>query len=620
MKIIFNFLKKYKILGFVCISIIASFTLYVLNLHFIANWILGITTLIAVLPLLWDMISTLRNGQYGIDILAATAMITSIALGQYWTGIIISLMLTGGEALEDYAENKAKTELKSLLDNKPEIAHLIKNKKIIDVKVAEVKVSEILSILPGEVIPVDCQLITGETNVDESTLTGEAMPVEKSLGDTLLSGSVNIEGSITVKVIHTAKDSQYEQIIKLVKSAANSQSPFTRLTDRYSIPFTIISFMIAGGVWIVTGHAVRFLEVIVVATPCPLLLAAPIALISGMSRATKHGIIIKNGASLEKLAQAKTIAFDKTGTLTNGKPVLNEIKTFNQFNKNDVLVYAAALETNSNHIIAGAIINKAKSSGLKSFNAKQVKELPGHGLSGLVKGKHILIGKLKLMIDNHVEIPKNINTDKIENTVSYISIDNKLVGILLFNDEIRHESVNLINRLRKIGIKNFMIVTGDSISAAKVVGKKLGITQIFANCLPSDKMNAIENAEDKPIIFVGDGINDAPVLTLADVGIALGAKGSTAASESADVVIMTDDISKVASAIEIAKQTFFIAKQSILVGIGISILLMLVFATGRLKPIYGALLQELVDVVVIFNALRAHGIWQNYRNKKENLL
>ena len=404
-------------------------------------------------------------------------------------------MLTGGEALEDYAENKAKAELKSLLDNKPKTAHLIKNKEVVDVKLSTVKVGSVLSILPGEVVPVDCLILTGDTSIDESNITGESMPIDKDPGDSLLSGSVNIEGSITVKVIHEAKDSQYEQIINLVKSATSSESPFIRLTDKYSIPFTVISFMIAGGTWIVSGHAIRFLEVIVVATPCPLLLAAPIALISGMSRAAKHGIIIKNSNALEKLAQVKTIAFDKTGTLTNGRPVIESINTFNNYKKDEVLGYAGSLEANSNHVLAQAITNSVVSKKIKLASAKKVKELAGHGLSGSIKGKTIILGRLSLMVDHNVNL-EGFDLSKNDGTVTYLAVNNRLAGIITFTDEIRSESKNLIKRLQEAGIKHFKIITGDGIGAAKKIGNKLGIVDINADCLPADKIRAIESATE----------------------------------------------------------------------------------------------------------------------------
>jgi heavy metal translocating P-type ATPase len=610
LKSIFKFLKSYKLLSFVTISLIVSLILFLFSYGKISDWILGVTVIIAVLPLLWDMVETLRNGKFGIDILAATAMITSIALGQYWTGIIIALMLTGGEALEDYAENRAKKELKSLLDNKPKQAHLIKGKETIDIEVGKVAIGNKLSILPGELVPVDCVLIEGDTSVDESSITGESLPVDKIKGSEILSGSVNIEGSIIVKVLRTAENSQYEQIIKLVKAATSTESPFVRLADRYSIPFTIIAYLIAGSVWFISGEAIRFLEVIVVATPCPLLLAAPIALISGMSRATKHGIIIKNGLSLEKLAQVKTVGFDKTGTLTSGQPSIEKIIPFNDYKKVEILKAAATLEQKSNHILARIIVSEANRHNIKLSSIKQVKESAGKGLEGRIQGKDVLVGKYTYMIDNQVKIPEKFSDSSIDTTASYVAISGELAGIITFIDQLRPESYSMLDRLKNAGIKNFLVVTGDNESVAHKISAELGIANVKANCLPGDKMHYVEAVTEKPVAFVGDGVNDAPVLTIADVGIALGARGSTAASESADVVIMLDDVSKVASSIEIAKRTFFIAKQSILIGILISIALMLVFATGKFKPIYGAILQEVVDVFVIFNALRAHGAWQ----------
>jgi heavy metal translocating P-type ATPase len=565
------------------------------------------------------MVTDLRSGKYGIDLLAATAMITSIALGEYWTGIIIAIMLTGGEALEKYAEKRAKFELTALLKKRPTTAHLIKGKNVTDIEVSKVSVGDKINVLPGEVVPADGVLFEGNSSFDESSITGESLPVTKSIGDQIVSGSINVEGAITIKVIRSAKDSQYEQIIKLVKAASNSQAPFIRLADRYAIPFTLLAFFIAGSVWFVSGNAIRFLEVIVVATPCPLLLAAPIALISGMSRASKHGIIIKNGGSLERLAEVRTVAFDKTGTLTAGIPSVDQLEVYKPFSKTEVIKYAASLEQSSNHILAKAIINYANENNIKVQSAKQVSEKSGLGLSGRFQGKHILVGRWDLMNEHSVKTPLNFKANINKNTLTYIAINDELAGTFSFIDEVRPNSKKMINRLKELKIHNFLMVTGDHLEAAKTIASKLGINNVVASAMPSDKMHAIEGIVDKyrPVAFVGDGVNDAPVLTISDVGIALGARGSTAASEAADVVIMLDDINKVASSIDIAKRTFFIAKQSILIGIFLSIALMAVFATGKIKPIYGAILQEIVDVFVIFNALRAHGAWQKIRNSKK---
>lgn len=616
-KSVLKLVKSYKLLSFVILSLIVSLVLFFSGLHTVSNWILGITVIIAVIPLLMDMVNTLRDGSFGIDILAATAMITSVLLGQYWTGIVIAIMLTGGEALEDYADNRAKAELKSLLEHKPLMAHVIKPKATVDVPVEEVKVGDKISILPGEVVPVDSEILEGDSSFDEFSITGESLPVDKVKGDLVLSGSINIEGSLVVKVIRTAENSQYEQIIKLVRSASASRSPFVRLADRYSIPFTVVAYLIAGSVWFISGDAIRFLEVIVVATPCPLLLAAPIALISGMSRATKHGIIIKNGASLERLAEVETVAFDKTGTLTSGKATVEKVLTQNGFSENDILRFAASLDQKSNHVLAKIIVSEAQAKNVKFKAAKQVKESPGHGLMGRLQGKEVLVGSYALIEASKISVPDKLNPEQLKTTATYVAVDNKLAGVIVFADDIRPETKSMLERLKKVGVSNFLMVTGDSLGAAKSIANKLGITNLRADCLPADKMKVVEEVTKRPVAFVGDGVNDAPVLTIADVGIALGAKGSTAASEFADVVIMLDDVSKVASSVEIAKRTFFIAKQSILIGIFLSIGLMVMFATGKFKPIYGALLQEVVDVFVIFNALRAHGAWQKIRRSGE---
>jgi len=611
-----RFFRTYKHFGIVILSILVSILLDLQGKDTAAHWILGVTAIASAVPLVYGMYQDIKTGKYGIDILAATAIITSVILKEYWAGIIIVLMLTGGEALEDYAERRARLELDALLTSRPKKAHLVKGRKVVDVAVNSIAVGDKLIIKSGEVIPVDAVIVEGDTSVDEASLTGESLPLEKTKGDELLSGSVNMEGTITVKALHTAKDSQYEQIIELVKTAASTESPFVRLTDRYAVPFTIVSFAIAITAWVISGDPVRFLEVIVVATPCPLLLAAPIALISGMSRAAKHGIIIKTGSALEKLASVKSIGFDKTGTLTYGVPKVAQVLTYNGFTQNEVLAYASSLERGSSHVLANAIVSAAADKNLKIQKAKQQQELPGHGINGTVGGKKVVLGKLKHLEVSGIELPAKFSEDTFRFTTTFVAINGKLAGAIGFTDEIRKDAKPMLERLKSLGLKNIIMVTGDNKSVAESIGKKLGISQVVSNALPADKVSAVESASPKPIAFVGDGVNDAPVLTASDVGLALGARGSTAASESADVVIMLDDINQVANSVEIAKQTFQIAKQAILVGIGMSIVLQLIFFTGRFEAVVGAALQEVVDVAVIFIALRAHDGYQKRRKTK----
>lgn len=614
LKKIAQFFKEYSQFGLVLIAIITGGILAIAGLNLWSNIVIGVTSGLVAIPLVWNMLQDVRDGKYGIDILAATAIVASLLLGEYWAAVIIVLMLTGGEALEDYAEKRAKSELTALLERAPKKAHILKGGKTIEVLASKVKVGDKLLVKAGELVPVDAVVLEGSTSVDESSLTGESLPADKNVGDELLSGTVNLDGVVTVKALRVAADSQYEQIIKLVRSAASNQSPFVRLADRYSIPFTIIAYVIATSVWIISGDPMRFLQVIVVATPCPLLLAAPIALISGMSRAAKHGIIIKTGSALEKLAAVNTVAFDKTGTLTFGKPTIDKVITYNKFSRTDVLQAAASLEQNSNHALARVIVDTAVKGKVKLTKVKQVKELAGYGVLGQVNRQVVLVGNTKLMAKEEVTVPAAVS--KAPSTTALVAIGGTFAGAIHFIDEPRPESKGTLKKLKELGVKNILMVTGDTAAGAHAIAKKLGITNVSAEALPADKLRIIEETTPKPVAFVGDGVNDAPVLTAADVGIALGAKGSAAASESADVVIMLDDLGRVATGIEIAKRTFFIAKQSILVGIFISVGLMLIYATGRFSPVSGALLQEVVDVIVIVNALRAHGSWQRKQDLK----
>ncbi len=606
MKRTLQFLRQYKWFSLAVLAVMVGLVLLLTKHHTAANWVLGVTALIEAVPLITDMWHDVRTGKYGIDILAVTAIVTSVILHQEWAAIVVAVMLTGGESLEDYAEHRARSELDALLKRAPQMAHVVRKGKTVDVQASEVKSGDKIIIKAGEVVPVDAVITEGSASFDESSLTGESLPETKGSGDQVLSGSINLDGAITAKALHSAADSQYQQIIKLVRGAAASQAPFVRLADRYSIPFTIAAYVIATGVWIISGQAIRFLEVIIVATPCPLLLAAPIALISGMARASKFGIIVKTGSALEKLAEAKTIAFDKTGTLTLGAPKVDNVTAYGSFSKDDVLALAASLEQGSNHVLAKAVIEESTKRGLKFVRAKHISEIAGHGLKAHVKNQDVLVGRLSLMETNAVTLAKGFKPAAFKQTAAFVAVDGKLAGVITFDDEVRPESKSTLERLRRLGIKHTLMITGDNVVTAKKIAKQLGINDVYAEALPGEKLHTIEKLERRPVVFVGDGVNDAPVLTAADVGIALGARGSTAASESADMVIMLDDISRVATAMAVAKRTFKIAKQSILAGIAISLGLMLMFATGKFPPLLGAVLQEVVDVVVIFNALRAH--------------
>lgn len=601
-----RFVVDYKLFSAALLGLVVGLVLQAIGQRTAGHWLLGIVSIGEVLPLVWSMWQDIRLGKYGVDILAATAIVASVILGQYWAGIVVVLMLTGGEALEDFAEHRAKSELDALLEHAPQTAEVVRKGKTLEVRVSEIHVGDKLIIKAGELVPVDAVVLDGIANFDESSLTGESLPQSKRAADQLLSGSINLDGPITARATATAEHSQYQQIIKLVRGAAANQAPFVRLADRYSLPFTIMAYAVASAMWVISGHAIRFLEVIIVATPCPLLLAAPIALISGMARMSRYGIIVKTGSALERLAEAQTIAFDKTGTLTRGELSVHEVKTFGELEANEVLGLAASLEQNSNHVVARAIVADAAVKHIKLVKAKQVQEVAGRGLVATLKGRAIIVGRLSLLQEHNVKLPRKFKPDTLHQTAVLVAIAGELVGAISFSDELRPEAASTLKRLQQLGIRETIMVTGDNRATATAIAKQLGISHVHAETLPADKLHILAEIKHRPLVFVGDGVNDAPILTAADVGIALGARGSTAASESADMVIMLDDISRVAVGLQLAKRTFAIARQSILVGIGLSLILMAIFATGKFPPLAGAIVQEVVDVVVIFNALRAH--------------
>lgn len=570
--------------------------------------IVGFSSLIG-LKMLFEMIQELRQGVYGVDILAIVAIASTIAVGEYWATLVIVLMMTGGKSLEDFAGRRAKAELTALLDHAPTITHRKNSDGTLeDTPIDAIREDDELVIKPGEIIPVDAVVVEGSSSVDESSLTGESLPVDKVPGDELMSGSVNGEAVLTVRALRTAENSQYAQIVELIKAAGSTQAPFVRLADHYAVPFTAISFLIAGLAWYMSGEAVRFAEVLVVATPCPLLLAAPIAMISGMSRAAKHGIIIKSGAVLEKLAGVKTAAFDKTGTLTKGLLSVRSIHPTEHVSETELLALAASAELISAHIMAETLVNEAKNRNISLLDTDESREITAQGVTTTIDGQPILVGKLAFLRESGVSIPRHITAHS--DTAIYVARNGEFIGSITLADTVRENSKSTLEKLMALGIEHSLMLTGDNKQTAEKIAASLGISDVRAECLPKDKVEAVTTFPHRPVMMTGDGVNDAPVLAASDVGIAMGARGATAASESADVVILLDDISRVPRAVEIAQHTIRIATQSIVIGILISIVLMIIAATGAIPAVVGAGLQEVVDVIVILNALRAHGSWR----------
>ncbi|MET4225668.1 heavy metal translocating P-type ATPase [Oerskovia enterophila] len=550
------------------------------------------------------MLRDLLRGHAGIDILAVTAVTAAVVVGEHWAALVVVLMLTGGEALEDYAANRARRDLSALMSRAPATAHVLDGGSLRDVRVDDVRPGDLVVVRPAEVVPVDGELVSDRADLDESSLTGEPLPVERQRGDEVPSGGINGQQAVTLRATRSARDSQYQQIVALVEQATTSRSRTVRLADRFAVPFTLVALAVAGLAWWVSGDGTRFAEVLVVATPCPLLIAAPVAFMGGMSRAAREGVIVKSSETLERLDRARTVAFDKTGTLTHGRPALARVETTGSLGADEVLRLAASAEQYSSHVLADAVVEGARQRRLQPAEGTGAHEVPAHGVRALVAGREVVVGKRSYVAAETRTAVEPAVLQPGELAV-HVAVDGVPVGALVLRDEVRAEAATTVSTLRSLGVDHVMMLTGDQRTTAEHVAAALGIDDVRAECLPLDKVEAVRDAPARPVVMVGDGVNDAPVLASADVGIAMGARGATAASDSADAVVLRDDVSAVAAAVRVSKDTLRVALQSIWVGIGLSVALMLVAALGYLPALAGAWMQEGVDLVAILWALRA---------------
>lgn len=602
-----RFLRTYTLLCLVAAGLTAGAVLALLRQATAADWVLGVVSLAAVPPVVGRLWRELRGGSYtGMDgILGAVSIIAAIILRQYWAAAVIALLLAADTPLRSSALRRAQREVRVLEQHMPAIAHVQRKRSVADVATGTVAVRDTLIIRPGETVPADALVLEGTGNFDESLLLGDAQPVAKQPGDSILGGSVSLDGTVTAQVVRTAVDSQYRQVARLVRSAGASPAPFVSMAGCYSITFTAVAFAIAAAAWLVSHQPLRFLEVIVVATPCPLVFGAPLALAAGMSRAARDGIIIKTEAALEQLANVKTFAFGKRGTLVQDGQKIASITAYGPFTQQEVLAYAAALEQAASHPLAQVIIAAAKARGAKPPKAKHVREVAGQGLEAQAGGKQLLVGRLSFLAQYGVILPKQFAPSGITQPAVFVAIQGVLAGYILFSNSVRPNAKPAMRALRRLGIAHIHLLTGDSQNAARAIARPLGITEITADALPGDKLHALEAITERPLAFAGDGVHDAALLTAADVGIALDALGSTAASEAADVVVLRDDLADAAQAVAVSRRAFRVARQTIAGGIGLSLALMLIFASGVFPPIVGIITQECLDVAIIAGALRA---------------
>ncbi len=607
---------------------------------------LGGATLAVLVPSVVRVVRSLARRELGIDLIAVLAMAGALALGQALAGAVIAIMLTGGLALERFAAARARRELSALLGRMPQIAHRRAGDDIVDVEVASVQVGDQLLVSTGEVVPADGLLTTQEAMLDEAALTGEARPVQLSAGAPLRSGGTNLGAPLELRVTARPADSTYAGILRLVRAAESSKAPLERLADRFALGFLVVTLALALAAWLASADAVRALAVLVVATPCPLILATPVALIAGVSRAARHGIIVKGGAPLEALARTSVLLLDKTGTITAGRPELLAVESFGALAPEQLLSLAGSLEQLSIHPYAPAILAEARARGLELSFPSAAHEQVGKGISAHVDGREVAIGQLAWVEARAAAGEQNdaearasageqhdaeararacerndvtpdahaspalrslqLRAEVEGSSAVYIAVDGRLEGALLLQDAIRPEAPRVLEALRRLGVQRIHMVTGDGKELAELVGDTVGVDSVFAERTPEQKLEIVKLLRrDAPIVMVGDGVNDAPALALADVGVAMAARGASAASEAADAVLTGDRLEGLVMAVRVAQRTRRIALQSIWLGMGLSVLAMTAAAFGALPPLTGALLQEAIDVLAILNALRA---------------
>lgn len=550
----------------------------------------------------------------GVDTIALIAMVGALALDEELAGAVIGLMFSGGEALEATATRRAKRELSALVSRAPRVAQLRTVEGLREVPVDVLRPGDIVLVRTGDVVPVDGTVRGGDAVIDASALTGEPLPITLSSGEAVMSGSANAGAPFEMRAERPAADSAYTVLVGLVEQAQAERAPFVRMADRYAGIFLPVTLLVASVAWTASGDPVRALAVVVVATPCPLILAAPIALVSGLSRAARRGVIVKGAGVIETLGRARTVLFDKTGTLTVGSPDVREVIAVDGRTPAEAVGLAASVDQVSAHVLGETLVHAAGEAGVTLSMPTDVEEQPGQGIAGTIDGQRVSVGSRAFLrsqgYDASAVAASTLATGHGSGEAHVlVGIDGQLAAIIVMADELRPDAEHIVERLRAEGVRHVAMVSGDRASVARRIGAVVGVDRVYADQSPRDKLGVVRSLLDdpqlSPVVMVGDGVNDAPALAIADVGIALGAAGATVSSETADAVITVDRIGRVADAIHIGRRSLFIARQSVLAGMGLSIAAMFVAAAGYLPPVAGALTQEVIDVAVILNALRA---------------
>jgi heavy metal translocating P-type ATPase len=564
-------------------------------------------TIPVLIALVLEIILRLRRGDVGLDIVAALSMLAALVFAEYLAAVVVALMYAGGQYLESFAERRASREMTALLARVPRSAMRYEHGRLEEVNLDAIEPGDRLVIRKGDVVPVDGAVVEGLAVLDQAALTGESMPIQQKLGDSIMSGSTNVGEPFHLLTTRRAAESTYAGIVRLVEAAQRSRAPISRLADRYAMVFLAATVALAGASWIASADPIRAVAVLVVATPCPLILAVPVAMVSGLSQAAKHGILIKGGQALETLARVRSLVIDKTGTLTHGRARIISINARDDQSTDELLRLAASLDQASKHIVAQTIVDAAREKGLVLAVPHNIVETPGEGIEGCVDGRHVTVGGLRFVSGKLAETGlSQLRAERPPGSVAVaVGVDGRLAGLLILADRLRAGTEVLLRELKTLGLTRIVLATGDRRDVAEMVVRGLPIDAVRAELNPDQKtLVVLSERKNGPVLMIGDGVNDAPALAAADLGVAMGAKGAPASAEAADVVLLVDQLDRVLRAIKIARRSRFIALESVYAGLGLSVVGMVAAALGLITPVQGAIFQEVIDITVILNALR----------------
>ena len=606
MKALFEDRLNVALLGMALLGLVSGGVLWLSGRPDLAEiaWAAGVIPVLAALCI--EIVRSLWKGEVGLDIVAALSMSAALLFGETLAAAVVALMYSGGTFLESFAQGRARREMSDLLSRVPRTATRHWNGALDEVPLDDIEPDDLLLIRQGDVAPVDGTVESDRAMLDQSALTGESMPARLDRGQDVMSGSTNAGEAFDLRVTRRASDSTYAGIVRLVEEAQKSKAPMARMADRYSLLFLAITVALATAAWWFTGDPIRAVAVLVVATPCPLILAVPVALVAGLSRAAHFGVLIKGAKPLEALARIRTLILDKTGTLTDGRPQIVSIDTQGDLSEDEVLYFAAALDQASKHPIAQAIVAAARARGTALPVPEDVVETPGEGVAGTVDGRRVIVGGAGFVAAQAGVADAEGAVIEAGSVVVSLAVDEQLMGHLVMADALRGGTADLLAGLRRLGLARILLATGDRRAVAEAVTEGLGLDAVRADLTPDQKvLLVLTERKNGPVMMVGDGVNDAPALAAADIGVAMGARGAAASAEAADVVLLVDHLDRLLPGIEIAQRSRRIALESVAAGIGLSVAGMIAAALGYLTPVQGALLQEVIDVAVILNALRA---------------